>query len=390
MRTPILSSGVHGWPLRSSTAVRRPCAGDARASRSLLLARMLVADRRARRAAASANGHNSGRIQCVHGGTATGCGGGSDRRVASSASTKPVGRGDIKSTRPDERAHEARAAVGSRIRALRAPRRDRAACSSSERVDAQQRSGPVQQVVKVTVPSWLSLELRQQDRVHRPADDGGFDHGAGVQADDRVRVVQRIEVVGLRAGVRRERRRAAASTRRCRGPQRSTPRHSGRALKCGRTRMPQSAATGCAALRAGAAPSEDEGASAGFLRAATNRHTARSGGRPQADAGAEFLARRGGLPAEPVVEDLRARDHDAVGRDTVQLDRFLLLDLVPDEHPLRRELQLAFAGQVVPAGDGEDVADAELDRRARQVELRRLRARRAASVTTTSGRCSRR
>jgi hypothetical protein len=56
----------------------------------------------------------------------------------------------------------------------------------------------------------------------------------------------------------------------------------------------------------------------------------------------------------------------------VQFDRFTLLHLVPDDDLLRREGQFAFARQVVPARNAEHVADAQLSRRSRQIELTRF------------------
>src|SRR5688572_31049913 len=47
---------------------------------------------------------------------------------------------------------------------------------------------------------------------------------------------------------------------------------------------------------------------------------------------AELLARTRGLPAEPLVVALRARDDDPIGRHLVELDGFLLLRVVPDGH----------------------------------------------------------
>ncbi len=45
------------------------------------------------------------------------------------------------------------------------------------------------------------LELGNKDRVHRAADDGGFDHGAGIQADRRRCVIHRVKILVLRTGV---------------------------------------------------------------------------------------------------------------------------------------------------------------------------------------------
>ena len=65
---------------------------------------------------------------------------------------------------------------------------------------------------------------------------------------------------------------------------------------------------------------------------------------------------------EPVTTMLR-------GLEMVQLDGLPLLHLVPHDHLLRREVQLPLARQVIPARNREDVPDAELHRRAGQIEL---------------------
>ena len=158
-------------------------------------------DRRAFAEAASANGHNTGRIRCVHGGTVTGAGGGS-RDQSLQLIDEARGRGDLQSTRPDERADEACTAVS--VRSTSFERRREVVGVFVERTGRAEHSvGVVQQIVKVD-RAFLALgELRQEDRMDRPADDRPLDHGAGVQADDDVRMVQRIEVVGLRLGIRR-------------------------------------------------------------------------------------------------------------------------------------------------------------------------------------------
>ena len=56
-------------------------------------------------------------------------------------------------------------------------------------------------------PFLAGLEFREQDCVNRMPQNGAFDHGAGVEPDDHGRVVERIEVVGLRPRVDREVRR---------------------------------------------------------------------------------------------------------------------------------------------------------------------------------------
>ena len=114
-------------------------------------------------------------------------------------------------------------------------------------------------------------------------------------------------------------------------------------------------------------------APAGSPRAGTNRHRARS-----ADRAAGRRARR-----TPRAWSTAARSNQSSNTcepvttmrsrvEVVELDGLALLDLVPDDDLLRREVELALARQVIPAGHREHVADAELHRGARQVELRRL------------------
>ncbi len=73
-------------------------------------------------------------------------------------------------------------------------------------------------------------------------------------------------------------------------------------------------------------------------------------GRIQAELAAERLAagQVGGW-IEPLVEERRAGDLDALGRHTVDLDGVLQVMGVPDEQPVRRDLDQALGGEVVPA-----------------------------------------
>ena len=56
----------------------------------------------------------------------------------------------------------------------------------------------------------------------------------------------------------------------------------------------------------------------------------------------------------------------------MKLDRLPFLYVVPHDDLLGREAQHAFTGQMVPAGDRKNVANAEFDGRAGQVDLRRF------------------
>ena len=244
----------------------------------------------------------------------------------------------------------------------------------------QQRVGPFEQVVEVHRAFLVVAELGQQDRVHRAADDRGLDHRAGIEAHHRRRMEQRIEVVGLRPGVHRH----GAGGR---------PAHD--VVEAGqRDRLPflpaleVRAGSGCR-TRAGRRGGWHEGAAptasrtrfrARCPRAAPSTRRARSAGRRAGRPGrrtprgvvAGCLTNHSSNTCAPVTS---IRPAGTPCRSMASL----LLDVVPDHHALRRERQLALARQVVPAGHGEDVADAELDRRARRDRAAWSSARRAAS-----------
>ena len=90
----------------------------------------------------------------------------------------------------------------------------------------------------------------------------------------------------------------------------------------------------------------------------------------QSDAFTERTARQGRLAAEPVVVALRASDGHEVRRHTMQLDRFLLLRLVPNEYAVWHLPQERLARQVVPAADAQHAATARRLRAREMVGLR--------------------
>jgi hypothetical protein len=93
--------------------------------------------------------------------------------------------------------------------------------------------------------------------------------------------------------------------------------------------------------------------------------------RREADLPAEGLAVARRLPVEPLVETLRPGNDDAVGRDAVQIDRFLFLCRVPDEHAVGRVADERLARQVIPAPDAETGRNAQCARRLHVFDLRR-------------------
>ena len=86
---------------------------------------------------------------------------------------------------------------------------------------------------------------------------------------------------------------------------------------------------------------------------------------------AELLARARRRAAEPLVVALRAGDDDPIGRHPVELDRFLLLRVVPDGDEIRDGAQQRLARQMVPAADAEHRAQTERARAQVVIELRR-------------------
>src|SRR5262245_16109830 len=101
---------------------------------------------------------------------------------------------------------------------------------------------------------------------------------------------------------------------------------------------------------------------------------------------AEFFTRSRWLPSEPLVVTLRARHHDAFGRNVVQLDRLTLLGVVPYRDQIRNGPQHRLARQVIPAANAQhrpkpqrarthvviDLRRAKVDERRDQHYVRRL------------------
>ena len=91
----------------------------------------------------------------------------------------------------------------------------------------------------------------------------------------------------------------------------------------------------------------------------------------QAGGGAERVACAAGAPSEPVVEALGAGHHHMVGRNPVQPDGLVALDLVPHEHAIGRVANQRLAGQVIPAPYGHGRRQLRGARGAQVVGLRR-------------------
>ena len=247
-------------------------------------------------------------------------------------------------------------------------------CSSSERETLRKPFADVEQVVEVERPFLVVAELRRQHREHRPIDDRRLDERAGVEADDRGRVIHRVEVVG-----------AAVLVDRVRAPHTTLPAarqrgqrvggHSSSRCGCGRTRIAIVAQTRRRLeLPDRAPPIAHERC---LRRAAPEQRRAdiedeRTVGRGKPDAAAEVVAVARRRPIEPLIEALRAGDDHAIGarcRGTAAASS--RCDLVPDDHRVRHDANQRLARQVVPAPHAERAADAERARRAHVIELRR-------------------
>ena len=176
-----------------------------------------------------------------------------------------------------------------------------------------------------------SGELRCLEGEHGTADDGGFDHRAGVDADDGGTVKQRVEESGAVGFVDR----VVAAAR----PHRHA-RHAGEDIG-----VPGPAVVGMRAHQhpevsdariAAGAQRLDPGAHEGHFHFRAGDEDRRTGeedertivGQPHVPA--ERLPRLRRRPLEPAVERLGARDGDRTLGDAVVVDRFALLRLVPD------------------------------------------------------------
>ena len=62
--------------------------------------------------------------------------------------------------------------------------------------------------------------------------------------------------------------------------------------------------------------------------------------------------------SEPVVVGLGAGDAHPLGRNVVQLDRFLLLGVVPYQHSIGNLVNQPLRRQMIPAADAEYALDA--------------------------------
>ena len=332
MRKPILST-LHGWRRGARRPVRglappmlgeqlAPCAGDgtlARPARSRAARlRKRPQHRTNQRASTAARRRAPARAA---------------RPTRSSASTNRVGRGDLQSARPDERADEARAAVRvSFARPSSIAARSRA-CSSSERVARSTPSGVVQQVVKMNRAFLAVLELRHKDRVHRAPDDRRFDHGAGVQADGAPTRGTASRSSRSSSGRPSGTRRAAASTQRCRDRKNRSPRHSRPRRKCGRIEDAAVAQHGVAALAEVPHPAQHERrfGRASFQQARTDiqhdRAIRRAGPRARRTPRASSTAFRSNQSSNTGAPVTMTRAGSMWCRSTAS--RFL--DLVPDE-----------------------------------------------------------
>src|SRR5262245_24029599 len=95
--------------------------------------------------------------------------------------------------RPDERTHES----ASILACVRRARQERLQLRNVliEGTGASHGSAFVDQVLEGQPALLGGAELSGSNSEHRPADDAGFELGAGVDAHDRGAVVERVEVV---------------------------------------------------------------------------------------------------------------------------------------------------------------------------------------------------
>ena len=139
------------------------------------------------------------------------------------------------------------AASGSRSRSLNCR-----TCSSMRRRDPHAAAVLRQQVMEVNRPFLRAGELLRQHREHRPADDRRLDHRAGVDADHRRRVIDRIEEVGAVVRIDRVVAARAERTRHPAGPASGSGSHAWQLYGCGRTRTLMSRSVGSPLARSAA------------------------------------------------------------------------------------------------------------------------------------------
>ena len=164
--------------------------------RSCLTFRCSSLIRRTRSAAASAKGLRNGLMTRAHSGSGTGVGAGAaDQQFQ--VVDEPSGGRHVRRAGPHERADEVATARRVRYPPVERRRQVGGMVVKRARTRAAARFGAVQQVMEMDRPFLAVAELGQQHRVHRPVEHRAFDHRARVQADHRVRVVERVEVVGL-------------------------------------------------------------------------------------------------------------------------------------------------------------------------------------------------
>ncbi len=211
-------------------------------------------------------------------------------------------------------------------------------------------------------------EIVREHGVHRAADDGALDLRGRVDADHRRRVVDRVEVVPAPGLVGR----VLVVPRPDDGVWivQLDPLPLGREQRMWTDEDPRLRQQPTVGAQL-ADPAADE---RGLVRSDEARRAdvdgeGTVGGQP--DLRTEVVARAARRPLEPVVERLRARDHDPAAGNPVQLDRLAGLDLVPDEHPVWHVAQQALVGQIVPAQHRITGADAGPPGRAEPVALRR-------------------
>ena len=319
----------------------------------------------ARRAARAANGVRASRTTGPVGRASVRCGGGQCRRRLELLDDLRRG-GDVEPERPNEAQEEPLVARVVVVVTQRAFKQYRVLGERLRDVEVAEALG--HQVREMQGVELGAAKLVRQDRVDRPVDDRRLDLGARVDPDHGGGVKDRVEVVVARLLVER-----LLPAPRPDADPRLVERDAAPLRGVARVRPDQEPGVGeHAALppdRRDPPPHERHLVRSDELGRADVEHDRLR--RVEADLGAERLARAAGLPSEPVVVSRRPGQPDALGGQALELDGLLLLELVPDEHPVRGVADEALVGQVVPAEHEVDSAHAAPLRRADVVRLRR-------------------
>ena len=224
----------------------------------------------------------------------------------------------------------------------------------------------LRQIVEVERAFLPLAEFRHDDGVNRSPDNRGLDKRAGVQRCHRSAVVQRLEIVLLRAIIDRKR---------------TVERHIRKVRQVDLVPLLQSRRV--RTHQDGRRPQQRIVAGPDFLNPLPYesslgwcvRVERRAGIQQKRSVGgklqhfAELLPRASRHAVEPLVVALRADDDQPFRWYAVQFHRFAYLGLVPHQHPVRHLTDSSLTRKVIPTSDAEYGSGAERPGAAQHVDL---------------------